>query len=104
MDLRELEHIEPMTVGFHGLNVTFNPDAFVASFFYQAAERLRSEFAGIDKVAQEVANNGDKKGASPETVLDLVAQRIHSKGDVEAAERAYYISLLTGTSDNPVLL
>lgn len=104
MELSDLETLNPMAVNFHGLTVTFNPDAFTSGFFFAQSEAFRQKFA--DFVDDEPAKGPDEAkdvGQGP-SIVDRLARRLRSRGEYMEAERDFYISLLVGLPDCPVLL
>jgi hypothetical protein len=113
MDLRELERIEPMTVDFHGLSVTFNPDAFTPGFYFAAAERFKTRFGeSLAEIEQAVNRSGKgrkqkRRSTSIQNAqeqIEQIAQHLRQPGENVEAEREFYISLLVGEPDWPVLL
>lgn len=105
MELRELEKVTPMTIDFFGLTVTFNPDAFTDGFFYAVADRFRNRFSEeIKSLAEPKPEPGDEPISKALAVVDQFADRIQHNGDVIKREKDFFIALLIGTSESPVLL
>lgn len=98
MELSDLEKLNPMAVNFHGLTVTFNPDAFTAGFFFAQSEQFREKFASfVDDTEEATVEQGP-------SIVDRLATRLRSRGEYMEAEREFYISLLVGLPDSPVML
>lgn len=115
MELRDFEKINPMTVDFRGLSITFNPDAFTDSFYFAVAERFRSKYtaevhAAIEPPNEAKAPEADAKEDIPVEaqnvlrIVDTLADRIKLEGEKIASERDFFIALLVGLPDAPVLL
>lgn len=116
MELSELEVINPMTVEFLGLSVTFNPDAFTPGFYFAASERFKARFGeSLSRVKADVAKpkgSRSKNGAkaakesleNAQQTIEEIATRLRAPGEDVEAEREFYISLLVGLPDWPVLL
>ena len=109
MELRELEKVNPMTVDFRGLSITFNPDAFTDGFFYAVADRFRERFtaelqAAIDETPSEANDNLPVEAQRVRALVNQIADRIKLEGDRIDGEKRFYAALLVGTPDSPVLL
>lgn len=109
MDLRDLETVNPMTKDFRGLSITFNPDAFTDGFFFAVADRFRAKFT--DEVRSAIASESEKPAddlpAEAQLVMGVVnsiADRIKLEGEKIVGEKNFFIALLVGTPDAPVLL
>lgn len=112
MELNDFEKINPVTKEFRGLAVTFNPDALTDGFFFAVAERVRQRYT--DEVKSVIAP--DPVPAAPVdkdmpieaqavlTFVNTLADRIKLEGDKIQGEKEFFIALLVGTADSPVLL
>lgn len=107
MELRELEKVNPMTVDFHGLSVTFNPDAFTDGFYYAVADRVRHRLTSeVKKALDDKPDESDiPEHARPAlNLINRLADRIKLEGEKITEEKESLIALLVGTPEAPVLL
>lgn len=112
MELSTFEKVNPVTRDFRGLSVTFNPDAFTEGFFYAVAEDFRRRYRAEVKAAitpgtettAPVEKDLPVEAQGVLRLVDTLADRIKLEGEKIAGEKDFFIALLVGTQDAPVLL
>lgn len=96
MELKDLQKPHPVDTEFRGMAITYNANAFTSRFLRKAAAEFRETF--------KLGSVKKSKKLPKVDIIDSVANSLNRTADSLDKGRDYYASLLSGTSDVPVLM
>jgi hypothetical protein len=92
MDILKFQ-AKPVKENFHGLNITFNADAFTPEFFRNAAAKFR-ELREITKADDEAAAAAMEKAVEDRDMLEQTALNLESEARFQEAKRDIWSIML----------